>query len=194
MQPEEPSASLPPLLCCIKELTLKTELTAARLRELLHYDPETGVFTRLKNLSNSKAFKVGDVAGGLDKSTGYIKISVENRRYWAHRLAWLYVHGVWPSSGIDHRDENGLNNAISNLRPASKSENGQNVSAARSSSKSGLLGASPTADGRWTAAITVSGKMKNLGRFDSPEEAHAAYIDAKTKLHPFRNWEALQPS
>lgn len=174
---------------------MKRELTAARLRELLRYDPETGVFTRRQNLSNSKAFKPGDVAGGIDKSTGYIKISVENRAYWAHRLAWLYVHGLWPDGLLDHRDENKANNAIRNLRPADKSLNGQNVTAARSSSKSRLLGACPDGKGRWQATITVNRKQRHLGRFDTAEEAHAAYLAAKAELHPFaRSAPALTPS
>ena len=117
----------------------------------------------------------------------YIRVSIDDRRYWAHRLAWLYVHGTWPPRGLDHRDENKANNAIANLRPADKSQNGQNVTAARSSSKSGLLGASPDGSGRWQASITVNRKQRNLGRYDTAEEAHAVYLAAKALVHPFRH-------
>jgi len=165
---------------------LKTELTAERLRELLHYDPATGIFTRRVVVSASKALKPGDVAGGLDKSTGYWRVSVDNRRYWAHRLAWFYVHGVWPADCLDHINQTPLDNRLCNLREATKAENCQNISRPRSINKAGLLGVSlVTKTGKWQATITLGRKAKYLGKFDAPEEAHAAYLAAKVKLHPF---------
>lgn len=86
-------------------------LTVERLRELLDYDPETGVF-RWKE--PRRKCRVGEVAGSLRKD-GYVKIQVDGRFYQAHRLAWLCVYGVWPSA-IDHIDGNRANNAIANLR------------------------------------------------------------------------------
>lgn len=92
-------------------------LTAEQLRWLLHYDPETGVFTRLIQLCNR--VQVGDIAGFI-KYNGYrvIKVGDKPTPYFAHRLAWLYIHGEWPSKGIDHIDGDRANNRIANLREA----------------------------------------------------------------------------
>lgn len=165
---------------------MKTELTAERLRELLHYDPETGVFTRKVSITLSKQFKAGDVAGGVDRSTGYFRVSVENKRYWAHRLAWLYAYGEWPVESIDHINQIGTDNRLCNLRAANKSENGQNVQKCRSSSTTGILGVTRIKKtGRWQSTITINGVMKYLGRFGTQDEAREAYLSAKAKLHPF---------
>jgi hypothetical protein len=172
------------VLC--KGLALKKQLTAERLRELLHYDPETGIFTRKISITLSKQFKAGDVAGGIDKSLGYIVISVENARYRAHRLAWFYVYGVWPVHGVDHINGIRNDNRLSNLREANKSQNGQNVHKCRSSSSSGVLGVTQIKKtGRWQATITIDGKVKYLGRFLTSEDARTAYLSAKARLHPF---------
>jgi HNH endonuclease len=90
----------------------QTKLTAERLRERLHYDAETGVFTRRVGSSNARA---GDVAGSVH-STGYVRISIDGGKYTAHCLAWFYVHGVWPSDQIDHINRNRSDNRIANLR------------------------------------------------------------------------------
>ena len=160
-------------------------LTASRLRELLHYDPATGIFTRRVSVTLSKAFKVGDIAGGIDRSTGYVKISVDGRRYFAHRLAWLHVHGEWPKTGIDHRNRNGADNRIGNLREASKSANAHNATEAKCGSRSGLLGASwCKKQKRWQATITVNRRSRYLGRYATAEEAHAVYMSAKASMMP----------
>ena len=158
-------------------------VTADRVRELFNYDPRTGIFTRLVCV-NGKA-KTGDVAG-CPASGGYLRISVDGRTYAAHRLAWLYIHGVWPSAEIDHINCQPADNRLNNLRECSRSENMQNSQRARSSNKaSGLLGVSwDERKGRWRAEIAVKGKRHRLGRFATPELAHAAYILAKRQLHP----------
>jgi hypothetical protein len=99
------------------------ELTAARLRELLHYDPETGAWTRLVSTSNHRA-RVGDNAGGVTGT--YVKIRVDVRQYPAHRLAWLYMTGAWPKHEIDHINGDRLDNRWCNLRPANDAEQARN--------------------------------------------------------------------
>ena len=155
-------------------------LTAARLRELLSYDPETGEFTRLVQTCGRAL--VGDIAGTAHVR-GYRRIRVENVSHMAHRLAWLHVHGEWPTGLIDHIDGNPGNNRIANLRVVTSSLNQQNQRKAHShNTKSGLLGVQANYK-KWAANIRVSGKRTYLGSFDTPEEAHAAYLEAKRRLH-----------
>ena len=168
------------VLC--KGLALKETLTAARLRELLHYDPETGVFTWLKVRA---PHKVGSVAGTRSKP-GYIYITINQRSYAAHRLVWLYVHGVFPKHQIDHRDGDQGNNRIVNLREATNSQNHQNVTASRNGSSGGYLGVTyDRARGKWQAQIKQEGKYRFLGRHATPEAAFIAYCEAKATFHTF---------
>lgn len=91
-------------------------LTLSRLKKLLDYDPSSGIFHWKFIVFRSK-MKVGDVAGGLDEK-GYVRIRIDGIKYRAHRLAWFYVKGVWPSDTIDHKDRVRNNNRILNLREA----------------------------------------------------------------------------
>jgi hypothetical protein len=155
-----------------------SELTRARLREQLEYDPATGLFTRLRP---SGATKAGDVAG---TKTGvyYSKISVGGKLYQTHRLVWLYVHGYLPLSDIDHIDGDKQNNRLENLREVSRSVNVQNLKVARANNKVGLLGVCRHGPS-FRAQITVNGKAKKLGVFKTEDLAHAAYLTAKRSLH-----------
>lgn len=158
---------------------MKTEATAERVRSLLNYDPATGQFTW--NVSNSNRAPVGSIAGGV-RGDGYWRIRVDGHLYAAHRLAWLYVHGSWPNEDIDHIDGDRLNNRISNLREATRSQNLANMRPS-SKSKSGLKGAAWNArKQRWMARIKVEGCEHFLGYFKTPEEAHAAYAEAAIRL------------
>ena len=158
--------------------------TAEKLRELLHYDPETGVFTRRVQTGGRYGAAVGTVAGTLIDA-GYVMISVMSKQYRAHRLAWLYVTGEWPAGEVDHRDGVRANNAWKNLRDVPPTTNRQNQRRAMSNSKTGLLGASYSArDRRFVARIKdAAGKYRSLGGFDTAEQAHAAYVSAKRQLH-----------
>lgn len=186
MQPEKPSASLP-LLHAGKGLTLKPELTAARLRELFHYDPLSGTFVRLRSVPGASAAcgtasqRAGAAVGLSARKDGYIGIVVDGRRYMAHRLAWLYVFGEWPRQEIDHVDGQRANNAIANLRDVSRTQNNQNRQRARCDSGSGMLGAFPDGRGRFRASIKINGKATGLGRYDTASEASAAYWRAREK-------------
>lgn len=98
-------------------------LTQARLKEILHYDPDTGIFTR--RLDRGPNAPKDSVAGTPDKN-GYIVIKVDFTQYKAHRLAWLYIYGVWPNNQIDHINHIVDDNRIVNLRDVTNSENQAN--------------------------------------------------------------------
>ena len=149
-------------------------LTAERLRELLHYDPETGVFT---NRISRRRVRAGDVAGGLD-GKGYVLIGIDKVKYRAHHLAWLYVHGEWPPDEMDHKDLVRHHNWITNLRLATQAQNNANRRKYRNN-KSGFKGVY-SSQGRWRAMIRIDRRGRHIGCFDTPEEAHAAYV-AKAK-------------
>ena len=159
------------------------DITAERLREVLDYDPATGVFTWKARTSPFSRVNVGDVAGGL-KTKGYIRIKLDGRELLAHRLAWLYVNGEWPADQIDHISGIRTDNRIVNLRLATNAENQHNQRKPQADNTTGFLGVSPEY-GKFKARIVVDGKNKHLGMFHTPEEAHAAYVDAKRKLHKF---------
>jgi hypothetical protein len=156
-------------------------LTAERLHELLHYDPETGVFTwRVRRRPH---MCVGAVAGcAMDN---YWCVRIDNRPYRAHRLAWFYVHGAWPLDLVDHIDGDGRNNRIKNLREATHATNAQSQRRARKDNKTGFLGvAYYKANNTYTAQIRLNGAKKHLGYFTTAAAAHNAYLDAKRRGHP----------
>ena len=147
------------------------ELTAEKLRELLHYEPETGIFTW--KISNSSRVKVGDVAGCLN-GDGYLQIRVQSRPHKAHRLAWLYVYGSWPKDQIDHINRNRPDNRIANLREVSRKQNNQNKSKP-SNNTSGHPGVYwHKQNSKWRARIKQHQKNIHLGYFTDIEEAVAA--------------------
>jgi hypothetical protein len=150
-------------------------LDRKRLLELLHYEPETGVFTRL--VRTAQCMRVGDVAGRTD-TWGYRQIGVDGRKHLAHRLAWLYVTGEWPAEQIDHVNGDRSDNRIVNLRLATGSQNQANMRK-RGDNTSGYKGVAWNAKCRkWQAYIGVNGRRHHLGLFNDPAEAHAAYISA----------------
>jgi hypothetical protein len=163
-------------------------LTAERLRELLHYDPETGIFVRLVDVRCGKgkgrvSVAKGSIAGCVD-AHGYLLIRLDNHLYRAHRLAWLFVFGEWPTRHIDHINGERKDNRISNLRDVTVSVNLQNQRRAPAGSRSGLLGAQwDKQTKRWRSSVKTNGRKQNIGRFDTPEAAHEAYLAAKRKLH-----------
>ena len=166
----------------------ETGLTQERVRELLSYDPTTGIFSWRVVRCGHKAgtggtIKAGSVAGG-NGSASYRRIGIDGVRYKAHRLVWMYVHGRWPAELIDHINGDRDDNRITNLREATKSENGENQRKAKAGTKTGILGICWHQEAKkFMASITVGGKQKYLGCFHTAEEAHQAYLVAKRELH-----------
>ncbi|WP_313010956.1 HNH endonuclease signature motif containing protein [Brevundimonas sp.] len=154
---------------------MNNTITQQELKEYLSYDENTGKFIWLK--TNFK----GRVAGNVT-SEGYINICVKRKIYKAHRLAWFYVHGVWPKDQIDHKDRKRANNAIKNLREATGSENMWN-SAAQKNNKSGFKGVSwCKRTKKWIAFLMFNKKNRRLGSFNTKQEAAAAYQGAARVL------------
>lgn len=168
---------------------MKKQLTQERLKSLLEYSSETGEFRWVN--SNQPALN-GCVAGHISKSIGYRFIGVDGYLYLAHRLAWLYVYGVFPSQNIDHIDRNKDNNSMANLRLATQAENALN-SKNRSTNKSGYRGVSWCGrTSKWRATVTTNGKQKSLGRFKEMKEAVSAYNEFAKQHHgEFANVEAF---
>ena len=157
-------------------MTHEDPITADRLRELLHYDPNTGLFTW--KVSPSHSVEVGTFAGSCYRK-GYIKIQIGRRRYSAHRLAFLYMKGEWPTDHVDHRDRNTSNNRWSNLRDATNAQNILNRGR-QTNNTSGRAGVHWAANmGKWQARVALNGTRVNLGYFDKIEDAIAARLAAE---------------
>jgi hypothetical protein len=160
--------------------SLRSDLTAERLREVLEYDPLTGVFRWRVARGAPVGGRVGVVAGSKHPR-GYRYVCIDGVSHKEHRLVWLYATGAFPALNIDHRDGNRSNNRLSNLREATTSQNNANARRNRTN-KSGFKGVSwHKAAGRWRAQITMNGRVVHLGHFKKPEEAHAVYVTAATK-------------
>lgn len=148
-----------------------------RARQLFNYDPVTGVFTRKTSVKGRAA---GTVAGGLNDK-GYVCVTVDGVRLRGHRLAWAFIHGNYPDFEIDHKDRNRSNNAIDNLRPATRSQQIQNRDFTAYNT-SGAVGVYQVKSGRWRARICKERKYIHLGYFDTREEASAAHDKAAVEL------------
>ena len=154
-------------------------LTAARVRELLHYDQNTGLFHWAVAVCNVAA---GSQAGNMS-SNGAYQIGVDRRRYLLHRLAWLWMTGEWPTNQVDHINGIRTDNRWANLRAATNSQNLANAKRPKHN-KSGFKGASwNKALSRWVAQIHHQNKNIYLGLYDTAEEAHDAYVTAAKKYH-----------
>ena len=157
------------------------KLTVGEIRNILNYDPETGIITWK---SSRYKTRIGKEAGNVS-STGYRKIKINKKFYLSHRVAWAIYHGAWPENIIDHIDGSRSNNKIENLRDVTPSANQHNVINPSKKNKHGMLGVSFFASrNKYTAQIAVNGKDKFLGHFDTKEEAYHAYIEAKKIYHP----------
>ena len=155
-------------------------LTQERLIELLRYDPETGIFTWRSATGRFAGKQAGYAVKSLN--TSYVNISVDGRKYRANTLAWLYMNGEI-FRPTDHKDGDGLNNRILNIRKATHQQNCFNQRMKRTS-RNGLKGIARYRDGvKWMARIRINGKQTYLGIFRTKEDAHAAYCAAAVKFH-----------
>ena len=155
-------------------------LTQEELKRVLRYDIDTGLFTR--TVSTNGKIKVGETAGYLHPH-GYIYIRVKNKRYYTHRLAWLYTYGEFPDKCVDHINGNRSDNRFTNLRLASKSENQFNRKKDKRCT-SGFKGVSYVEKcDKWKAQAYAFGKHHYLGLFLTPEEAAHIYNEFTKILH-----------
>lgn len=152
-------------------------LTQSHLKELLTYDPITGIFIWKVRFSNRN--KIGGVAGGSLSPDGYYRVGIYGESYLLHRLAWFYDKGKWPVSQIDHKDHIRHHNWIDNLRCATHRENGMNqgLSKNNTSGVTGIYFHNQTS--KWRARISVKGKGIHLGCLDSLFEAVCARRSAE---------------
>lgn len=165
-------------------MAIEEGLGVERLKDLLDYDPETGLFRWRRY--RARGARAGDVAGSLCE--GYVNIQIDGVTYRGHRLAWLYVTGRAAENEIDHINGDRADNRLANLRTATRAENRQNLHGPYKSGASGVLGVTRRRNGRrkpWVAQIQEGKAKRHLGYFASVEEASAAYIAAKREIHPY---------
>lgn len=156
-------------------------LSADRLRELLAYDAETGVWTwRIdRHPGNGTRNRVGSIAGTVKErhhTHPYLVIWVDGKLYRAHRLSWFYVHGSWPVNGIDHINGDTLDNRLVNLRECTQQQNNGNHRVLNRKNTSGHRGVTWRGDKqKWKAFININNRQVHLGYFETKEAAAAAY-------------------
>lgn len=167
--------------------------TAEYIRRRIDYDPESGVCT-WKPIERSDAKNerlwiswnsrfVGKQCGSINKSTGgYLAVEICHRNLLLHRVIWVWMTGSWPSEFIDHRNGIRDDNRWCNLREATNAINAQNLRGPRKDNTTGFLGVSRRKD-KFSAHISVDGRMKYLGVFATAQEASSAYLAEKRRLH-----------
>ena len=153
-------------------------ITQSRLKELLHYDPETGIFTNRTTRSHNS--REGSIAGGHD-GKGYYITKIDMKRYFLHRLAFLYMTGIMPKGVTDHIDHDTQNNKWNNLRDVSRQDNAKNktMNPRNTSNSTGVSFCKSR--GKYVAQIAIDGKNTNLGRYNTKEEAIQARGEAEVK-------------
>lgn len=153
-------------------------LTQERLKELLHYDEETGVFTRKEKIGR---YLKGSVSGSKHRK-GYIQITIDGENYLAHRVAWMYVYGEFPKDQIDHINRIKTDNSIKNLRDVDTSTNHHNIGV-RSHNTSGVTGVVwDSRSKKWKAQIILKNKRYLLGTFKTVELAKIARQNKEKEL------------
>lgn len=146
----------------------------------IHYDADTGEF---RWAVSRRGCSAGSVAG-TTSVYGYRVIKLGRKSFRAHRLAWYLAHGAWPEGEVDHINCDPMDNRLCNLRVVDRAGNSQNRRRAHRDSSHGLLGATWNCQHkRWQSKIVARKVRHHLGYFDTAEAAHAAYMQAKQRLH-----------
>jgi hypothetical protein len=159
---------------------MRKRLSISALKTILRYDARTGNF--YWRVTRGWCAVKGTKAGTVTKS-GYVHLHISGRIYKGHRLAWAFKRGRFPKHDVEHRDLNKTNNAWANLRKTDDSGNQANTRL-RANSTSGFKSVNYRKDSRkWRARIAVRNKRIALGCFNTPKEAHAAYVVAAKKYH-----------
>ena len=160
------------------------KLTAAMVRRIFSYDPETGSLT-WREKSHPMSNQVVGREAGCRRNKGYRFVGVGKRRYFCHRVIWLWMTGSWPLNQLDHRDGDGGNNRWANLREATQAENNENLKCFVTS-RTGYPGIRyrPEMD-KFQVRVTKAGVTHHLGSFKSLDEAIAVRRTEKEKLHKF---------
>jgi hypothetical protein len=155
-------------------------ITQEILFQQFDYNPETGLFFRKKKTSNNACVTK---PSGWDNKSGYIKLCINNKQQFAHRMAWLYVYGELPDKDVDHINGNRSDNRICNLRITNRSENMQNTEKFKTNT-SGFKGVTwLKKEKKWLAQITKNYQHFNIGVFETAEQAYAAYCQAAKEVH-----------
>ena len=156
-------------------------LSQSELKELVSYDPETGVFTLAKHRHGTTR-KVGEQVGSFTKA-GYLETCISQKRYLLHRLAFLYMTGSLPDKVVDHINGNPADNRWGNLRCVNHRANAENTDKLRADNTTGYRGVHRW-HGKYRAKINSGGKQIHLGTFETAEQAAKAYQLAKPVYHP----------
>ena len=159
-------------------------ITQQELKQLFHYDPFTGEFTRA---IDRRRFKAGERAGCLAKGkhAGYRVIRIDNKLYREHCLAFLYMTGDWPLFHVDHENHDRADNRWVNLKEVTHAENQQNMK--KQSNKTSVLGVTQIPSGKYRAQMSYNKKPIHLGYYDTLEEAAQARADANVEYGFHRN-------
>jgi len=155
------------------------------LHSIMNYDPETGIFTwkwredKPNNVNSAFAGKdMGSITGA-----DYLQLTIDYKTYPAAVIAWIYMKGVWPNGKMDHKNRDTMDNRFDNLRDSTDSQNGYNKKIPENNT-TGFKGVCyDKSRDKYIVYITADKKRHFIGRFDTPQDAHAAYCEAAKRLH-----------
>lgn len=163
-----------------------TDLVKEEVKALFTYDKEEGIL-RWRNASGRHGRYPAGSPAGSPNAEGYFQVRVGGQSYRVCRLIWLLVTGEWPEHQVDHVDRNPANDKWENLREATPSQNKANCGKYKTEKASchlkGVQAVQKRKSIRYRAIATKDGNRFHLGYFDTPEEAHAAYLRASEELH-----------